>query len=59
MADAESAKGLTISEALLRSKETGEFYTRPSSNFWLKWDPNWNYNLSAEDLIADDWMPDN
>ena len=51
-------KGLTITEALRRSKETGEYYSRPNCSSWLKYDPNWLYTLTAEDLIANDWFVD-
>lgn len=48
-------EGLTISEAMRRSKETGAAYTRPGACYWIKWSHNWTYRVSADDLIANDW----
>lgn len=48
---------MSIVEALKKSKETGESFTRTSGGGWISWDADWTYKLSGEDLIADDWEP--
>lgn len=45
---------MTIIEALKISKETGRSFTRKGS-FFTKWDPDWTYKLTGEELLADDW----
>ncbi len=52
---------MTIVEALRESRATGKAYERgtctPTSfGGWLKWDDAWEYKLSADDLVADDWQ---
>jgi len=50
---------MTIRDALLRSKTTGEMFMRQangSCGFCIRWHSTWLYrNLSADDLTADDW----
>jgi len=53
---------MNIVEALKESKESGRSYSRDvgSGGYsgWIAWDDNHVYtDLTAEDLIADDWIP--
>jgi hypothetical protein len=45
---------VTIIEALKISKETGRSFARHGSSF-TKWDPDWTYELTGEELLANDW----
>ena len=52
---------MTIVEALTASRQNGQSYARESGHFtgWIRWDDEHLYHdLSAEDLVADDWVPD-
>jgi len=46
---------MNIREALLESKENGSAYSR--GGMWIKWYPGWEYKLSLDDLISEDWEP--
>lgn len=50
---------MTIVEALKRSKETGQSFTRGGSTGyegWISYHEGWVFkDLTTEDLMADDW----
>lgn len=46
---------MTIGEALAASKLNGRAYAR-GGGLWVRYDPDFVYRLSAEDLMADDWQ---
>jgi hypothetical protein len=52
---------VTLREALLISRQTGQDFQRDDNvrgyGGWVRWDKNWTYRFSAEDLVADDWQP--
>ena len=46
---------MTISEAMKRSQDSGQSFSRPGSG-WFRYQPDWRYkDLTADDLMADDW----
>lgn len=46
---------MTITEAMRESRKTGQAYCRGGG--WIRWHDPWTYELSGEDLVADDWEP--
>jgi hypothetical protein len=51
---------MTITDALRRSKETGESFSRSSPggySGWIRYWPEWKFDcLATEDIMADDWV---
>lgn len=53
-------EAVTLREALLLSKDTGENFTRDSSEGfvgWVSWVDHFIYELEGEDIVAEDWQP--
>lgn len=51
---------MTIIEAMLESRKSDRAYIRPAgrgTGSWIFWCDQFVYELTAEDLIADDWSP--
>ena len=47
---------MTIIEALQFCKATGRAVCRPGSmSTHVKWDLDWTYKFSGDDILADDW----
>ena len=47
---------MTLREALLDSRDTGSLWEREAGSCWVRWDDDGVYRLTAEELVADDWV---